>query len=180
MTFTSTLHDYGHVISMPYMKKRILIVFMSAFLFACSQQKHELQPEEVESIMQQWLELWHTYDTDKIENIFWNSPALTYFSSEKKGLIKGYAQLKPHHEDFGFVSGGKIPANSLWLEEMTITLHHSTAVVDAIWYFGDKQLPRDSVQKGPCTFVIIKDEDALAKIAHVHFGNYPRNSFPIK
>lgn len=122
--------------------------------------------------MQQWLKLWSSYDTDKLDDVFWNSPDLTYFSSEKKGLIKGFDQLKPHHEGFGFVAGGKTPAKTLWLEDVNITRHGNTAVVDAIWLFGDKQMPRDSVQQGPCTFVVIRDEGGQVKIAHVHFGNY--------
>lgn len=122
--------------------------------------------------MQQWLKLWSSYDTNQLDDIFWNSSDLTYFSSEKKGLIKGFDQLKPHHEGFGFVTDGKTPVKALWLEEMHITLHGTTAVVDAIWFFGDQQTPRDSVQQGPCTFVVIRDEGEQAKIAHVHFGNY--------
>jgi hypothetical protein len=149
-----------------------VILLSCIVIFSCNSQKQELHPEEIDTIMQQWLELWSTYDTNKIESIFWNSPALTYFSSEKVGLIKGYDQLKPHHESFGFVAGGKTANNELWLEEINITLHSSAAVVDAIWYFGDQQKSRDSVQQGPCTFVIIKDENQQAKIAHVHFGNY--------
>jgi hypothetical protein len=45
-------------------------------------------------------------------------------------------------------------------------------MVAAIWYFGDKTISRDSVQKGPVSFVVIKDGNANAKIVHTHFANY--------
>lgn len=153
--------------------KIYLSILITIVLLACStSSKKNLTEPEVQLVMNNWLELWASYDLDKIEDVFWNSPALTYFSSEKRGLIKGFDQLKPHHEAFGFVAGGKPASNSLWLREMNITIHRQTAVVDAIWYFGDKLLPEDSVQQGPCTFVIIRDTNKQAQIAHVHFGNY--------
>ncbi len=154
------------------MKSRVALLLIFLTLLSCARQNVELRQQEVESLMQQWLKLWNSYDTNQLDDIFWNSPDLTYFSSEKKGLIKGFDQLKPHHEGFGFVAGGKTPANALWLEDVSITLHQNTAVVDAIWFFGDEQMPRDSVQQGPCTFVIVRDEEEEVKIAHVHFGNY--------
>jgi len=154
------------------MKKYLILVLCLSLCFACAPRQNEnIAEQEVQGLMKQWLELWRTYDLNMLDEIFWNDPQLTYFSSEKRGLIKGFDALKPHHEGFGFVAGGKLASRSLWLEDIHITLHQATAVVDAIWYFGDKQMPRDHVQQGPCTFVIIKDEDR-AKIAHVHFGNY--------
>lgn len=152
--------------------KYIIALLVILLVSHCGVQNNQLSEHEVETLMQQWLELWRSYDSDNLGEIFWDSPALTYFSSEKRGLIKGFDKLKPHHEGFGFVSGGKKPSKTLWLDEVNITLHKSTAVVDAIWLFGEKQMPKDSVQQGPCTFVIIRDEGGQAKIAHVHFGNY--------
>lgn len=154
------------------MKSKIALFLISLSMLSCARQDTGLSQQQVEALMQQWLKLWSSYDTNQLDAIFWNSPDLTYFSSEKKGLIKGFDQLKPHHEGFGFIAGGKTPAKALWLDEQNITLHGNTAVVDAIWWFGDKQMPRDSVQQGPCTFVVIRDKEEEVKIAHVHFGNY--------
>ena len=157
------------------MKYIVLLLCVITLTWSCSQPKPEsndLSQAEVNELMNQWLDLWATYDVNKLENIFWNDPQHTYFSSEKRGLIKGFDQMKPHHEGFGFFAGGKQPSKSLWLDETNITIHPGFAAVEAIWYFGDRSLPQDSVQNGPVTFVVIKDKEGKAKIAHTHFGNY--------
>lgn len=154
--------------------RNILSMLIVAILFlACTPQgKDELTRAEVDELADRWLTLWSTYDVDMLNDIFWNDPGMTYFSSEKRGLIKGYDQMKPHHEGFGFVAGGKQPPNSLWLEDINTSMHNDFATIEAIWYFGDKSLPKDSIQNGPVTFVIFKNKDGSARIAHTHFSNY--------
>ena len=93
-------------------------------------------------------------------------------SREKEGLIKGFNALIPHHESFGFVKGGKTPSKSLWLEDQNVQLLASTCIVTATWFFGDKSAPRDSIQRGPVTFVLLRDDEDSVKIGRTHFANY--------
>ena len=53
---------------------------------------------------------------------------------------------------------------------MLISDFGETAVVSAIWYFGD---PADleSAQKGPMTMVVV-DEGSGYRIAHMNFAEY--------
>jgi hypothetical protein len=128
---------------------------------------------EVEALLAEWLDLWATYDLDRLPDVFWRDPGLTYFSSERRGLLRGYEALIPHHAGFGFVAGGAPPRQSLWLDEVNIVLHPGAAVVDAVWYFGDPAAPRATAQQGPVTFVLIRDAAGRPRIAHTHFANYP-------
>ncbi|WP_347924397.1 hypothetical protein [Pontimicrobium sp. SW4] len=135
-------------------------------------QEVKLTENEVSPIIDKWLKLWETYDVNMLDEIFLESDELTYFSSEKEGLMKGYKELKPHHIGFGFTEGGKKPEKALWLEDLETRIYNGSAMVGGIWYFGDRSLPKDSISKGPVTFVLIKDENGATKIAHTHFANY--------
>jgi len=90
---------------------------------------------EVDQVIDDWLELWTSYDLNMVSEVFWKKDEVSYFSSEKQGLIKGFEALKEHHQGFGFIAGGKHVQSRLWLEEINLTLSSSTAVVSAIWYF---------------------------------------------
>lgn len=127
---------------------------------------------EANELIDKWLVLWETYDLNRLEDIFWNSPECSYFSSEKEGLITGYNALIPHHKGFGFEEGGKKTTKSLWLEDLNLQMLESTCVVTAIWYFGDKTIPKDSVQHGPVTFVLLRDNNKVVRIGHTQFANY--------
>ncbi len=155
-------------------KKVPTFVIVIMLTISCSETKSTkaVTTPEANQIIDQWLDLWKTYDINSLENIFWDDPDCTYFSSEKEGIIKGFDALTPHHEGFGFVKGGKTPTNSLWLEEQNTFLLNSNCVVTAIWYFGDKSAPRDSIQNGPVTFVLVRDDNDQVKIGHTHFANY--------
>jgi hypothetical protein len=48
------------------------------------------------------------------------TPRLTCLSSEKEGVIKGFEAVREHHEEFGFVEGGKEQHNTFWLEDAEI------------------------------------------------------------
>jgi hypothetical protein len=140
-----------------------------------AQQKEEVTAnatKDTKILIEKWLQLWASYDLNLVPEIFWQDERTSYFSSEKEGLIKGYKALIPHHEGFGFVKGGKKPAKSLWLEEGNIMVYQNSIVYSGIWYFGDKNMPKDKVQKGPVTFVIVRDKNDKLKIAHTHFANY--------
>lgn len=167
------------------MKSKYL-VFISVILLSiisCQQgesEKHDtnsteniktITQDEVDPVVNKWLNLWATYDLNLLEEIFYQSEDLTYFSSEKEGLIKGYSNMLPHHEGFGFVEGGKEPPVDLWLEEIETRINGETALVAAIWYNGDKTAVHDSIPHGPVTFVMLRDDAGKVKISHAHFAN---------
>ena len=161
--------------------KNIFMAVLFILVLACNQKQQkkdtvslnlEMTETEINDLIGKWLELWKTYDLELLDDIFLQSSELTYFSSEKKGLIKGYNEMRPHHVGFGFVDGGKTPEKSLWLEDIETRMFGSTTMVAGIWYFGDKTMAKDSVQNGPVTFILEKDKNGLAKIAHTHFANY--------
>ena len=60
---------------------------------------------------------------------------MTYFSSEKEGLIKGIEALRDHHQGFGFVDGGKDQPNKLWVEDLHTSNYGSVVSVMGLWYF---------------------------------------------
>ena len=126
---------------------------------------------DVERETDAWVELWRTYDLDLVDNLFLADSTVTYLSSEREGLIRGIDALREHHEGFGFISGGSPPASELWLEDMHATGHDDAVVVTAVWFFGDRAVSRDSIQRGPVTFVYVYRDDRY-RIAHVQFGNY--------
>jgi hypothetical protein len=68
-------------------------------------------------LIDSWVSLWNSYDLSMVERLFLDGPRVTYYSSEKRGLIRGMDALLKHHEEFGFVEGGKDSPNSLWLED---------------------------------------------------------------
>jgi hypothetical protein len=130
---------------------------------------------DTEANLAAWLELWATYDLDKVDELFLVDPPPTYFSSEKQGLIVGLDAIREHHAGFGFVPGGSQPTSELWLEEVHSELFGTTAVVNAIWYFGDRSAASPggpgAVQRGPMTAVYVLDGDTY-KIAHMSFSEY--------
>jgi len=150
----------------------LIILFVLVGCSAATEKKTRLTEIESNAVIGKWLNLWETYDANMLGDIFLESDALTYFSSEKKGLIKGYDKMKPHHIGFGFVEGGKKPEKSLWLENIETRVYDGSIMVGGVWYFGDKSLPKDSISNGPVTFIIVKDKQGLAKIIHTHFANY--------
>jgi len=157
--------------------KNLIIPILLSFLFlaACRSMEVEktmITKNESTEVINKWLELWKTYDLNKLREIFLKSEELTYFSSEKEGLIQGFQQLRPHHQAFGFIDGGKRPEKSLWLEDLETRVYGSSTMVGGIWYFGDRSLPKDSISYGPVTFILVRDKEGIAKIVHTHFANY--------
>jgi len=116
-----------------------------------------------------WVSMWKTYDLSLVDGLFLNNQTVTYFSSEKEGVVKGIVALRKHHEEFGFVRGGKVQPNRLWLEDADIEQHGPTAIVTAIWCF--KRGDSETVRRGPVTFVYVHSGKEY-RIAHAHFSNY--------
>ena len=121
------------------------------------------------SVIKQWVDSWESYDLNMVDKLFHKN--ITYFSSEKEGLIKGLENVREHHAGFGFVPGGIKHANKLWLEDIIISDHFNVVIVSAIWYFDKTTDSGNELQKGPVSFVYLKTQDTY-KIVHINFSNY--------
>jgi len=82
-----------------------------------------------------WVEMWNSYDLSMVDRLFLTDSRVTYFSSEKEGLITGIETVREHHREFGFVEGGKEQDNRLWVEELHTSVFGPTAIVTGIWFF---------------------------------------------
>ncbi len=120
-------------------------------------------------LVDEWVAIWNSYDLSRVPELFLNDQRVTYFSSEKQGVIKGFEDLIEHHRGFGFVEGGKEHENSLWLEDVDVEAFESSAVVAAVWCF--RRGGSEDVQKGPVILVYVLTEDGY-RIAHANFSNY--------
>lgn len=117
-----------------------------------------------------WVTFWNTYDLSALDQLFLIDDRMTYFSSEKEGILRGIDALREHHVKFGFVLGGKTHTNRLWLEALQTDVFGEAAVATAIWCFQRADGP---IQRGPVTFVYVLVNNDY-RIAHVNFGNYPK------
>jgi imidazolonepropionase-like amidohydrolase/ketosteroid isomerase-like protein len=123
-----------------------------------------------QDLIEGWLAMWRRYDLDRMADLFVNDDALTYFPSDREGLIEGYAAVREYHEGLGFVSGGFQPENELWLEQVTVADFGESAVVGAMWYFGTR-VNRRAAGRGPLTMVLARTSFGY-RISHLNFGNY--------
>lgn len=122
------------------------------------------------STLDAWVAVWNSFDRDALEPLFVTDSTVTYFSSEREGLIVGWPELMAHHEGFGFVPGGDVRESRLWLEELQLHSAGTAVSAAAIWYF--RRTPdADTVMRGPVSFVLTPDS-AGYKIQHATFGNY--------
>ena len=123
---------------------------------------------DAEKWVGKWVKIWNSYDLDQVDELFLQDQRLTYFSSEKEGVIIGIKAVRDHHEGFGFIPGGKDQPNKLWVEDMHSVEFDSSAVVTGIWYF---QRSDGSKQRGPVTIVYVQQGDRFL-IAHMNFSSY--------
>jgi len=121
-------------------------------------------------LVDSWLDMWQTFDLDRVRDLFLDDDALTYFPSDTEGLIVGIDAVLNYHEGLGFSAGGFQPDSELWLEDVTIANLEESAVIGAIWYFGSRA-NRPAAGRGPLTMVLTRTSAGL-RISHVHFGNY--------
>jgi hypothetical protein len=126
--------------------------------------------DQVARALDAWVGMWNSYDLAQVDRLFMHGPQVSYFSSEREGLISGFDELVAHHEGFGFVAGGQERPSRLWLEEVDITMYGGVAVVAAIWYF-DRDGTDAEPQKGPVTFVYAPAADG-PRIVHANFSEY--------
>jgi hypothetical protein len=123
---------------------------------------------EVERIVGEWVAMWNSYDLSQIDRLFLTDENLTYFSSEREGAIRGIEAVREHHRGFGFVEGGKVSENELWVEDLDAADFGRAVVVTGIWFF---RRSTGQVQRGPVTFVYVK-KGGEYRLAHLNFGNY--------
>lgn len=124
------------------------------------------QESSPEALIRAWEKSWNTYDLKEVNRLFVNDQTVTYYSSERAGLIQGIDSLIKHHRGFGFVDGGKASANRLWLTDV----RYRPLAVTATWHF---QRPENPEQRGPVTF-ILESRGKEFRIAHAHFSNDPK------
>lgn len=151
--------------------KSAFILGMFILLLICCGRKDVIDTNNVfdaDNWVGKWVQSWNTYDLDQIDELFLRDDRLTYFSSEKEGAIIGFEAVKQHHQEFGFVAGGKKQPIKLWLDDLKSTVFGDTVVVTGIWYF---QREDGSRQYGPVTIVYIK-AGAKFLITHMNFSNY--------
>ena len=118
-----------------------------------------------------WLDLWASYDLDMVDQLFLADSTVTYFSSEREGLIVGIDAVRTHHEGFGFVPGGRSAEQDLWVEDVHTATFWPTAIDTGIWLFGDREAAPEEAQRGPFTFVYVQTGDTY-RVAHMNFGTY--------
>jgi hypothetical protein len=117
-----------------------------------------------------WVEMWNRFDLDRVDALFIRDARVTYFSSEKPGLIAGIDALREHHRGFGFVPGGADRGSRLWLESAEAHTYGRVVLVTATWLF--QRRGSDKAQRGPVTLVLVGD-GGTCRIAHAHFANDP-------
>jgi ketosteroid isomerase-like protein len=127
--------------------------------------------DNVQELIDSWVAMWNSYDLAVVDRLFLQDSRVSYFSSEKEGLIKGIDAVREHHVGFGFVSGGKNQENKLWVEDVQIQPFDSVAIIAGIWYFQRGSDNPENVQKGPFTFVCIRQGQEW-RLAHLNFSEY--------
>ena len=135
----------------------------TCIIFLASGYAQENSPE---ALLSAWEKSWNTYDLNEVSRLFVTDNSVTYFSSERAGLIQGLDSLLRHHRGFGFVAGGKTTDNRLWLTEV----HYRPLAATATWHF---QRPGSPEQRGPVTFLFQQSGKGYL-IAHAHFSNDPK------
>ncbi len=126
---------------------------------------------DIPELIDSWVAMWNSYDLAMVDQLFLQDSRVSYFSSEKEGLIQGIDAVREHHAGFGFVNGGKSQENKLWIEDIHIQNFGSAAIVAGIWYFQRASDDSKSIQKGPFTFVCIRQGQEW-RLAHLNFSEY--------
>ncbi|MET0595850.1 MAG: nuclear transport factor 2 family protein [Polyangiaceae bacterium] len=126
--------------------------------------------------VREWVAMWNSYDLDQVDSLFVRDARVSYFSSEKPGLIAGIDALKEHHKGFGFAPGGADKGSRLWLEAVHAETWGRAVVVTATWFF-ERANAKKPPQRGPVTLVLTND-GARCRIAHAHFANDPPPKAP--
>jgi|GEM_PF-645686 len=150
----------------------ILVLLLMGLASGCHPQS---EPSDgttgLEELVQDWVEMWNTYDLDQVQRLFLDDQRLTYFSSEKEGIIRGMEAVLEHHRGFGFVPAGESKPTRLWVEGLRTDLLGETAVITGIWFFQSIPEAEDDPQKGPVTFVCVLEQGEW-RFVHMNFSEY--------
>jgi len=158
----------------------IILALIFAVSLSCSNVKQAAKTDAMntpklefntEESIDAWIAMWNSYDLSLVDKLFLTDSTVTYFSSEKEGLIRGIDAVREHHAGFGFVESGKVQENILWLEDVQTDIFESAAVVTGIWFFRRGPEASGELQRGPVTFVYVQKGNEY-RIAHVNFGKY--------
>jgi ketosteroid isomerase-like protein len=152
--------------------KKILSIFISMTLVLLPLTSSVSAANDAPPVIAEWQTFWNTYDLDQMDKLFKNNDALTYFSSEKEGLIRGFDAMLEHHKGFGFVPGGEKKPAKLWLEDIETDYVGDVAIVTAIWFFDTVRDGKKVIMRGPVSFVCAKDSAGKFKLQHVNFSDY--------
>jgi hypothetical protein len=147
------------------------LIFFVFLLSVCTDKKDRTVVFDEEKLVGEWVDMWNSYDLSLVDKLFLTDCRLTYFSSEREGVIKGIEAVREHHEGFGFVPGGKEQENKLWVEDIQSEVFGTTAVVTGIWYFSSGDGETEKPQRGPLTFVYV-NEGTEFRLAHLNFAEY--------
>jgi len=138
------------------------------WLQGCSQRP---APPPPEALVDTWVAMWNSYDLDQVRELFLTDGRLTYFSSEREGVIHGMEELLDHHQGFGFEAGGAPRSARLWVEDLETTRFDDMAVLTGIWFFQQGAEESDLPQRGPVTFVCVLQEGRWWFV-HMNFSTY--------
>jgi imidazolonepropionase-like amidohydrolase len=127
-------------------------------------------PASVQAAVDGFLRAWRRYDLKALEQVLLDDPSLTYFPNDAEGVLEGVDAVSAYHEELGFVAGGFQPENELWLEDVLVADFDGSAVVTAVWHFGNRVMRSDAA-RGPFTMVVVRTR-AGYRITHVNMGNY--------
>jgi len=154
--------------------KTIILLILWVFIPSCSFEIDNGREQlilDVQERVNAWVSMWNSYDLSMVDNLFLTDERLTYFSSEKEGLIEGFTAVREHHRGFGFIEGGKIQDNKLWVEDLHVNVYSPVAVVTGIWFFRRGPEGSKDISRGPVTFVYVREEEEY-RLAHLHFSEY--------
>lgn len=122
-------------------------------------------------LVEDWVGMWNSYDLNQVQELFLSDPRLTYFSSEKEGVIRGMEALLEHHAGFGFIPGGEERVSRLWLESTVTDLLSGAAVITGIWFFRSDGNMDNTPQRGPVTMVAVREGEEW-RFVHMNFSEY--------
>jgi len=77
--------------------------------------------KDVQELITSWVAMWNSCDLAMVDQLFLLDSRVSYFSSEKEGLIQGIDAVRNHHVGFGFVDGGKSQENKLWVKDVQVS-----------------------------------------------------------
>ena len=120
--------------------------------------------------LEAWLAAWRSYDLDRLDDIFLEEDDLTFFPSDGQEVLRGYDAVEAWHRAQGFVPGGFAPQEELWLEDVVVANFDRSAVITAVWRFGNRVAPEGGA-RGRLTVVLLRTP-AGYRISHVNMGRY--------